>query len=136
MSGAIGCTLRLEIKMTDTSYPIWAIKRRDDEVESPENKNGYPGYDHAIWYWWKLDSGGNRYNSLTFDSCLDRIEFHNQSSYRDAKEHSGTKIVWERLSTNTWRVLRKTYGNIVVLATLVRLDRIKNPESTYRWYRE
>jgi len=119
---------------SDLDYPIWAIKRRDTDVEQPVNETGYPGYDHAIWYWWRLSVKGNRYDRLTFDAVTDRIEFHNQSYFRDAREGFGSTY-WDRLNENTWRILYRQYGNVICLATLDRLEKIENPESTYRWYR-
>jgi|DEB0MinimDraft_10_1074344.scaffolds.fasta_scaffold35451_4 hypothetical protein len=112
--------------------PIWAIKRYEHEEESPVEPTGYPGYDHAIWYWWDARIGNNIYNQATWDAVLDRITHHNkiltQSPY--------TKIDWERLNEGTWRVIAIAGGNRTVLATLRKVSRIANPESTYRWYKE
>jgi len=123
---------------TNLQYPIWAIKRRDTDVESPVNEFGHPGFDHAIWYWWRLECGWNRYSKVTFESAMNRLEFHNQSVYnRNSYNYDHSyKVLWDRVSDNTWRVLVEKYGNRIAIATLVRLDRIENPESTYRWYRE
>jgi len=69
---------------------------------------------------------------------MNRLEFHNQSVYNRNSynyDHS-VKILWDRVSDNTWRVLVEKYGNRIAIATLIRLDKIENPESTYRWYRE
>jgi len=137
MSGAIGCTLRMEIEMTDLQYPIWAIKRRDDEKESPVNKHGHPGFNHALWYWWRVKVGGNVYQQLTWEAAMNRIEFHNQDVYnKNSYRHDPFwDIHWERLSEDTWRILKSKGGNRIAIATLVKTQKIKDPESTYRWYR-
>src|SRR5210317_967934 len=122
----------------DLDFPVWAIKRRYTDKESPVNKHGHPGEDHAIWYWWRLDCGWNRYERITWDAIMNRLEFHhgavfNSNSYNYDHNY---KVLWERLSDNTWRVLSERYGNRVVLGTLTKLYKIERPESTYRWYRE
>ena len=118
----------------DLDFPVWAIKRRYTDKESPVNKHGHPGEDHAIWYWWRLSIKGNRYDRLTFDAVSNRVEFHNQSYLRDVREGSGS-IYWDRLNENTWRILYRLYGNVICLATLDKLEKIENPQWTYRWYR-
>lgn len=123
--------------MTDLQHPIWAIKRKDNDIEQPVNETGHPGFDHAIWYWWRLSAGGTLYHKLTWEAAMNRLEFHNQNVYnRNSYNYDHSyKVLWERLSSNTWRVLVEKYGNIVVIGTLVQLEKIENPESTYRWYR-
>lgn len=124
--------------MTTNKYPVWAVKRKDGEMKQPPNNHGHPGYDHAIWYWWKIKCGMNVYNNETWDACMFLLERHNQDVYNrnHYSYHSPTKVMWERLDEKTWRVIKSTYGNHIVMATLTRLDEIENPESTYRWYRE
>lgn len=124
--------------VVDIKYPIWAIKRNDDEVEHPVNPHGHPGFDHALWYWWQLRTGGSLYQKLTWEAAMNRLEFHNQHAYsRNSYRYDPYgKVAWERLSEDIWRVLYEIGGNRTVLGSLTRLDKIENPESTYRWYRE
>lgn len=120
--------------MVDLKYPIWAIKRFDHEVEAEVSPAGYPGFDHAIWYWWdaKINSTANRFHKVTWEAAMNRIEFYNQ--YLMSSSH--VKTHWERLDDITWRMVASVSGNRTTMATLTKLERIENPESTYRWYRE
>lgn len=127
-NGITVMTVRNEMK-----YPIWAIKRYDEDIEQEVNLTGYPGYDHAIWYWWDLSMGHyNRYNKITWDAALERLTHHNKTLV----ESPYTKVDWERLDDNNWRVIAVAGGNRVVIGNLRKVSRIANPESTYRWYRE
>lgn len=119
---------------TELQYPIWAIKRFDTDVEAEVSPNGHPGVDHAIWYWWdlKLSSTASRFPKITWEAAMNRIEFYNQ--YLFSSPH--TKRHWERLDEKTWRLIASVSGNRTVLATLTKGDKIENPESTYRWWRE
>ena len=124
--------------MTSNKYPVWAIKRKDDDAEYPVNDHGYPGYDHAIWYWWKMKSGMTVYDNITWDAAMFLLERHHPDVYKrnHYSYHSPIKVLWERLDEKTWRVIKSLYGNHTVMATFTKLEKIENPESTYRWHRE
>lgn len=119
--------------MVNYKYPVWAIKRDVRDVEMPVNESGYPGYDHAIWYWWDLKTTTlNTYDGVTWDAA----DFIIRSKNKTLMESPYVKIEWERLSEDTWRQYCVTGGAKIVVATLTKRDRIENPESTYRWYKE
>lgn len=119
--------------MKELQYPIWAIKRYDDEKEAECNPAGHPGINHAIWYWWDVDihSTLTQHPKLTWEAAMNRIEHYNQ--YLVSSPFA--KFFYERLDDSTWRYCVTVSGRKTTLATLKKAGRIENPESTYRWYR-
>ena len=81
-----------------------------------------------LYYWdLVLTSVGNRYFNITFDSCLNRIEYHNKSLYK----YPYTKFFWKKFDDKL-----ELYANNKLLATLIKKDQIENPEKIWPFYRE
>lgn len=84
--------------------------------------------ENQLYYWdLSLSSVGNKYFNITFDSCLNRIEYHNKSLYK----YPYTRFHWKTLDDKL-----ELYANDNLLATLVKKDKINEPEKVWRFYRE
>lgn len=85
-------------------------------------------YSEWSRYWWdlQLHSCANRYDKVTWDAAMNRVQFHNQSIYKD----NLNKFSWEYEDD-----IIKLLVNGKPIATLQKVGEIENPDSVYRWYR-
>ena len=80
-------------------------------------------------YLWDLHLGrcANKYFSITFPACQNRIEYHNRSYYKDPYAN----FKWT-VDGNTWYL----HSNSDLLAILFRTETKIDPKTTYMWYKD
>lgn len=85
--------------------------------------------DNKYRSWWdlRMTRVANRYSKLTYEAALDRIEYHNQSLYKDH---------WNVFRWTESEHLIQLFVNGDLIAELAKVGNIEDPENTYRWYKE
>lgn len=80
-------------------------------------------------YYWdlRMTRVANRYKKLTWPAALNRIQYHNQSLYKNPFN----QFYWDK-EDNQY----KMYVNGDLIATLDLVEKIEDLENTYMWYRE
>jgi len=80
-------------------------------------------------YLWDLHLGtcANKYFSITYPACQNRLEYHNKLYYKYHYYYG--EFSWLK-EDKVW----KFYLSKILLGTMIRTDTMIDPKTTYMWY--
>lgn len=81
-------------------------------------------------YWWdlRLTSVMNKYFHITYNACLNRIEYHNREYYKNPYYY---KFQWENFDGGLRLIV-----NDKLVAEMFKKELIEEPEKVWRFYKE